>query len=105
VISAIEQDYRLPPPPGCPPPLHLLMLDCWRTPPAARPPFCRLVGALGGLLSAPPPEQRAIKMEHYEPWICSLDQGPAQSGCDPRRPQEEDPVLRPDTQDPQSPPH
>ncbi|KAI3375956.1 hypothetical protein L3Q82_016374 [Scortum barcoo] len=30
VINAIEQDYRLPPPPDCPSSLHALMLDCWQ---------------------------------------------------------------------------
>ncbi|NWX05778.1 EPHA8 protein, partial [Caloenas nicobarica] len=39
VIAAIEQGYRLPPPPRCPPALHQLMLRCWRRRPRARPPF------------------------------------------------------------------
>ncbi|KAJ8331961.1 hypothetical protein SKAU_G00430580, partial [Synaphobranchus kaupii] len=42
VINAIEQDYRLPPPPDCPTLLHQLMLDCWQkersTPPPALAP-------------------------------------------------------------------
>uniref|UniRef100_A0A672ULG8 receptor protein-tyrosine kinase n=1 Tax=Strigops habroptila TaxID=2489341 RepID=A0A672ULG8_STRHB len=53
VIRAIEQGYRLPPPPRCPPPLHRLMLDCWRRDRRARPRFPALVSALDRLIRHP----------------------------------------------------
>uniref|UniRef100_A0A3B5MCM9 receptor protein-tyrosine kinase n=1 Tax=Xiphophorus couchianus TaxID=32473 RepID=A0A3B5MCM9_9TELE len=62
VINAIEQDYRLPPPPDCPASLHSLMLDCWQTERANRPRFCHIVSGLDRLirnpasLKATPPE-------------------------------------------------
>uniref|UniRef100_A0A8C9QGP1 receptor protein-tyrosine kinase n=1 Tax=Spermophilus dauricus TaxID=99837 RepID=A0A8C9QGP1_SPEDA len=46
VINAIEQDYRLPPPPDCPSSLHQLMLDCWQKDRNARPRFPQVVSAL-----------------------------------------------------------
>ncbi|NXW54218.1 EPHB4 protein, partial [Eurystomus gularis] len=46
VINAIEQDYRLPPPPRCPTALHRLMLDCWQRDRNARPRFPAIVAAL-----------------------------------------------------------
>ncbi|CAN8177247.1 unnamed protein product [Coccothraustes coccothraustes] len=64
VINAIEQDYRLPPPPRCPPPLHRLMLQCWQRERSARPTFPHLVRALDRLirhpqsLRPPPPQPR-----------------------------------------------
>uniref|UniRef100_A0A669C487 receptor protein-tyrosine kinase n=1 Tax=Oreochromis niloticus TaxID=8128 RepID=A0A669C487_ORENI len=85
VINAIEQDYRLPPPPECPASLHALMLDCWQKERANRPRFCDVVAALDRLIRNPtslkvthPEAQslshplldqrwlRAIKMERYE---------------------------------------
>ncbi|NXD46648.1 EPHB4 protein, partial [Copsychus sechellarum] len=53
VINAIEQDYRLPPPPRCPPALHRLMLDCWQRERSARPTFPHLVRALDRLMRRP----------------------------------------------------
>ncbi|XP_064900254.1 ephrin type-B receptor 4-like [Columba livia] len=46
VLAALEQGYRLPPPPRCPPALHRLMLRCWRRRPRARPRFPLLLRAL-----------------------------------------------------------
>uniref|UniRef100_A0A8C3A9V5 receptor protein-tyrosine kinase n=1 Tax=Cyclopterus lumpus TaxID=8103 RepID=A0A8C3A9V5_CYCLU len=92
VINAIEQDYRLPPPPECPASLHALMLDCWQKERANRPRFCDVVSALDRLIRNPaslkvtgsqplldqrvPPSLsscgsvsewlRALKMERYE---------------------------------------
>uniref|UniRef100_A0A3B5M821 receptor protein-tyrosine kinase n=1 Tax=Xiphophorus couchianus TaxID=32473 RepID=A0A3B5M821_9TELE len=92
VINAIEQDYRLPPPPDCPASLHSLMLDCWQTERANRPRFCHIVSGLDRLIRnpaslkatpsqplldqrvLPPPSAcgsvsewlRAIKMERYQ---------------------------------------
>ncbi|XP_038132782.1 ephrin type-B receptor 4b-like isoform X2 [Cyprinodon tularosa] len=54
VINAIEQDYRLPPPPECPASLHGLMLDCWQKERANRPRFCDIVGGLDRLIRNPP---------------------------------------------------
>nr|XP_023659288.1 ephrin type-B receptor 4-like [Paramormyrops kingsleyae] len=53
VINAIEQDYRLPPPPDCPTLLHQLMLDCWQKDRAARPRFAAIVSALDKLIRNP----------------------------------------------------
>lgn len=53
VINAIEQDYRLPPPPDCASSLHLLMLDCWQKDRANRPRFSDLVAALDRLIRNP----------------------------------------------------
>uniref|UniRef100_A0A8C9VQD8 receptor protein-tyrosine kinase n=1 Tax=Scleropages formosus TaxID=113540 RepID=A0A8C9VQD8_SCLFO len=53
VINAIEQDYRLPPPPDCPTFLHQLMLDCWQKDRAARPRFAAIVSALDKLIRNP----------------------------------------------------
>ncbi|KAG7484031.1 hypothetical protein MATL_G00044920 [Megalops atlanticus] len=53
VINAIEQDYRLPPPPDCPTLLHQLMLDCWQKERAARPRFAAIVSALDKLIRNP----------------------------------------------------
>ncbi|XP_026851315.2 ephrin type-B receptor 4a isoform X1 [Electrophorus electricus] len=53
VINAIEQDYRLPPPPECPTHLHQLMLDCWQKERTARPRFANIVSALDKLIRNP----------------------------------------------------
>ncbi|XP_047441761.1 ephrin type-B receptor 4b-like isoform X2 [Mugil cephalus] len=62
VINAIEQDYRLPPPPECPSPLHVLMLDCWQKERANRPRFCDVVAALDRLIRNP----ASLKATHPE---------------------------------------
>ncbi|XP_066578335.1 ephrin type-B receptor 4b isoform X2 [Amia ocellicauda] len=53
VINAIEQDYRLPPPPDCPTSLHQLMLDCWQRERGSRPRFAHIVSALDRLIRNP----------------------------------------------------
>ncbi|KAG7269862.1 hypothetical protein CRUP_032820 [Coryphaenoides rupestris] len=50
VMTAVEQDYRLPPPMDCPMVLHQLMLECWVKERNLRPKFCRIVGTLDKLL-------------------------------------------------------
>ncbi|KAK0140785.1 Ephrin type-B receptor 4 [Merluccius polli] len=60
VINAIEQDYRLPPPPECPVSLHALMLDCWQKERANRPRFCSVVSALDRLIRSP----ASLKITH-----------------------------------------
>ncbi|XP_051800421.1 ephrin type-B receptor 4b-like [Acanthochromis polyacanthus] len=62
VINAIEQDYRLPPPPDCPASLHVLMLDCWQKERANRPRFCNVVAALDRLIRNP----ASLKVTHPE---------------------------------------
>uniref|UniRef100_A0A8C6MC42 receptor protein-tyrosine kinase n=1 Tax=Nothobranchius furzeri TaxID=105023 RepID=A0A8C6MC42_NOTFU len=62
VINAIEQDYRLPPPPDCPAPLHSLMLDCWQKDRADRPRFCDIVAALDRMIRNPV----SLKVTHPE---------------------------------------
>ncbi|XP_008303763.1 ephrin type-B receptor 4-like [Stegastes partitus] len=62
VINAIEQDYRLPPPPDCPASLHVLMLDCWQKERANRPRFCDVVAALDRLIRNP----ASLKVTHPE---------------------------------------
>lgn len=53
VLNAIEQDFRLPPPPGCPPGLHLLMLDTWQKDRIQRPHFDQLVAAFDKMIRKP----------------------------------------------------
>nr|XP_010601066.2 ephrin type-B receptor 6-like [Loxodonta africana] len=53
VLNAVEQEFRLPPPPGCPPGLHLLMLDTWQKDRAQRPHFDQLVAALDKMIRKP----------------------------------------------------
>ncbi|XP_067379737.1 ephrin type-B receptor 4b-like isoform X2 [Channa argus] len=60
VINAIEQDYRLPPPPDCPASLHALMLDCWQKERSNRPRFCDVVAALDRLIRNP----ASLKVTH-----------------------------------------
>lgn len=62
VINAIEQDYRLPPPPDCPASLHALMLDCWQKERANRPRFCDVVASLDRLIRNP----ASLKLTHPE---------------------------------------
>nr|XP_058929442.1 ephrin type-B receptor 6 isoform X2 [Kogia breviceps] len=53
VLNAIEQEFRLPPPPGCPPGLHLLMLDTWQKDRTQRPHFDQLVAAFDKMIRKP----------------------------------------------------
>ncbi|XP_036850395.2 ephrin type-B receptor 6 isoform X5 [Manis javanica] len=53
VLNAIEQEFRLPPPPGCPPGLHLLMLDTWQKDRTRRPHFDQLVAAFDKMIRKP----------------------------------------------------
>ncbi|XP_029695845.1 ephrin type-B receptor 4-like isoform X1 [Takifugu rubripes] len=62
VINAIEQDYRLPPPPDCPTSLHALMLDCWQKERANRPRFSDVVASLDRLIRNP----ASLKVTHPE---------------------------------------
>eukprot|EP00053_Salpingoeca_punica_P017248 m.165541 g.165541 ORF g.165541 m.165541 type:complete len:630 (+) comp17160_c0_seq3:480-2369(+) len=39
VVAKLESGYRMPCPPGCPPELYNLMLDCWKAVPGERPTF------------------------------------------------------------------
>ena len=39
VLEALQQDYRMPCPMGCPDKLHDIMLDCWREDPDSWPTF------------------------------------------------------------------
>ncbi|KAI3375164.1 hypothetical protein L3Q82_021678 [Scortum barcoo] len=50
VMTAVEQDYRLPPPMDCPMVLHQLMLECWMKERNMRPKFSRIVSTLDKLL-------------------------------------------------------
>lgn len=59
VLTAIEQEFRLPPPPGCPPGLHLLMLDTWQKDRAQRPHFDQLVAAFDKMIRKPDTLQAA----------------------------------------------
>ncbi|XP_063819406.1 ephrin type-B receptor 5-like [Pseudophryne corroboree] len=53
VLDAIEQEYRLPPPPDCPSALHLLMLDCWQRDRSQRPRFEQIVSSLDRMIRNP----------------------------------------------------
>ncbi|KAM7401030.1 hypothetical protein PAMA_005298 [Pampus argenteus] len=50
VMTAVEQDYRLPPPMDCPMVLHQLMLESWMKERNLRPKFSRIVSTLDKLL-------------------------------------------------------
>ena len=39
VLKSVESGYRCPKPEGCPDPLYVLMLECWRHEPEERPTF------------------------------------------------------------------
>uniref|UniRef100_A0A672ZQD3 receptor protein-tyrosine kinase n=1 Tax=Sphaeramia orbicularis TaxID=375764 RepID=A0A672ZQD3_9TELE len=73
VINAIEQDYRLPPPPDCPTHLHQLMLDCWQKDRSARPRFADLVSALDKLIRNPA-SLKIVAQEAAGPSYPLLDQ-------------------------------
>ncbi|XP_061595652.1 ephrin type-B receptor 4a-like [Cololabis saira] len=73
VINAIEQDYRLPPPPDCPTHLHQLMLDCWQKDRSARPRFTDLVSALDKLIRNPA-SLKIVAQEGAGPSYPLLDQ-------------------------------
>uniref|UniRef100_A0A3P9CKE0 receptor protein-tyrosine kinase n=1 Tax=Maylandia zebra TaxID=106582 RepID=A0A3P9CKE0_9CICH len=73
VINAIEQDYRLPPPPDCPTHLHQLMLDCWQKDRSARPRFAELVSALDKLIRNPA-SLKIVAQEGAGPSYPLLDQ-------------------------------
>ncbi|XP_060768582.1 ephrin type-B receptor 4a-like isoform X3 [Neoarius graeffei] len=80
VINAIEQDYRLPPPPECPSHLHQLMLDCWQKERTARPRFANIVSALDKLIRNP----ASLKITAHDgagPSHPLLDQRSALSSC------------------------
>ncbi|XP_056299119.1 ephrin type-B receptor 4b-like isoform X2 [Pseudoliparis swirei] len=83
VINAIEQDFRLPPPPACPSPLHALMLDCWQKERANRPRFSDVVSALDRLIRNPAslkvtlPEGRSLSQPLLDP---RLPPSPASCG-------------------------
>ncbi|CAI9594789.1 unnamed protein product [Staurois parvus] len=53
VLDAIEQEYRLPPPPDCPSVLHLLMLDCWQRDRSQRLRFDQIVSSLDRMIRNP----------------------------------------------------
>ncbi|XP_073452067.1 ephrin type-B receptor 5-like [Aquarana catesbeiana] len=53
VLDAIEQEYRLPPPPDCPSALHLLMLDCWQRDRSQRLRFEQIVSSLDRMIRNP----------------------------------------------------
>uniref|UniRef100_A0A667X8Y9 receptor protein-tyrosine kinase n=1 Tax=Myripristis murdjan TaxID=586833 RepID=A0A667X8Y9_9TELE len=82
VINAIEQDYRLPPPPDCPTHLHQLMLDCWQKERSARPRFSEIVSALDKLIRNPA-SLKIVAQEGAGPSYPLLDQRatPSLSSC------------------------
>ncbi|XP_069042851.1 ephrin type-B receptor 4a [Lepisosteus oculatus] len=81
VINAIEQDYRLPPPPDCPTALHQLMLDCWQKERSARPRFTNIVSALDKLIRNPA-SLKIIARDPAGPSHPLLDQrSPSLSAC------------------------
>ncbi|MEE6487015.1 hypothetical protein FKM82_014772 [Ascaphus truei] len=53
VFEALEQEYRLPPPPDCPSALHLLMLDCWQRDRSQRLRFEQIVSSLDRMIRNP----------------------------------------------------
>lgn len=39
VLAEVDNGYRMPPPPNCPPALYDIMMDCWQKEPERRPTF------------------------------------------------------------------
>lgn len=39
VLHQVDHGYRMPSPPGCPPALYDIMLECWHRDPMKRPTF------------------------------------------------------------------
>lgn len=66
-MTAVEQDYRLPPPMDCPMVLHQLMLECWMKERNLRPKFSRIVSTLDKLLR----NATSLKMvtSTYSGWV------------------------------------
>uniref|UniRef100_A0A803XTH1 SAM domain-containing protein n=1 Tax=Meleagris gallopavo TaxID=9103 RepID=A0A803XTH1_MELGA len=74
VINAIDQDYRLPPPPDCPTVLHLLMLDCWQKERVQRPKFEQIVSALDKMIRKPSALKSCSQREKGTgSHLCALD--------------------------------
>lgn len=55
VMKAVEDGFRLPAPVNCQPPLHQLMLDCWRKDRSQRPKFSHIHNILSKLVQSPEP--------------------------------------------------
>lgn len=53
VIRKIESGYRLPCTQSCPPAIHQLMLDCWKSSPNERPPFNLVMKRIEQLMRNP----------------------------------------------------
>lgn len=72
VMTAVEQDYRLPPPMDCPMVLHQLMLECWMKERNLRPKFSRIVSTLDKLLR----NAASLKVvtSTYSGWVCLQEQ-------------------------------
>ncbi|OCT92027.1 tyrosine-protein kinase Yes [Xenopus laevis] len=56
VLEQVEKGYRMPAPPGCPPSLHELMLQCWKGDPEERPTFEYLQSFLEDYFTATEPQ-------------------------------------------------
>ncbi|XP_072536675.1 ephrin type-B receptor 5 [Salminus brasiliensis] len=63
VMKAVVDQYRLPPPNGCPSALHALMLQCWQADRQDRPGFDSLLSSLDRLIRHP----ASLKAEHARP--------------------------------------
>lgn len=53
VVRAVQESYRLPPPPNCPDALYKLMLACWRDERSERPKFGKIVEIVDDMLATP----------------------------------------------------
>jgi len=56
IDGILNQHYRMPSPPGCPPGVHEMMLKCWAEVPADRAPFPEIASTLMDILDALPNE-------------------------------------------------
>ncbi|XP_040193917.1 tyrosine-protein kinase Fgr isoform X2 [Rana temporaria] len=56
VLDQVERGYRMPCPPSCPPSLHDLMLQCWKSDPEERPTFEYLQSFLEDYFTATEPQ-------------------------------------------------